>query len=154
MKSKLVKALKIGLPALVVLAVAIQFVPVVRDNPPVTGDLPGPPEAKALLKRACYNCHSNETVWPGYSRIAPISWFVASDVHEGRGLFNFSQWGETTADQRTAIRQNVWRMIEKGAMPPWDYSLMHSDAKLTDTEKATLKAWANAPAAAATPEAK
>lgn len=145
MKSKLLKALKIGLPVLVVLAVAIQFVPVARDNPPVTADLLAPPDAKDLLKRACYDCHSNETVWPGYSRIAPVSWLVASDVHQARGFINFSEWGEKTADGQTFIRQNVWSQVEKDGMPPWDYRLMHAAAKFTAAEKATLKAWANAP---------
>ena len=147
MKSKLLKALKYGLPALAVLAVLIQFIPATRDNPPVTADLPGPPEAKALLQRACYDCHSNETVWPPYSHIAPISWLVAADVHEGRSLINFSTWGEKDADKQTFIRQDVWSMIEKGEMPPWDYRLMHAEAHFTDAEKATVKAWATGPAA-------
>jgi len=69
---------------LVVAFVFIQFIPVDKSNPPVIVDIPTPPEVKAILKRACYDCHSNETVWPWYSQIAPISWLLARDVHEGR----------------------------------------------------------------------
>jgi Haem-binding domain len=70
--------------ALIAALVAIQFVPVTTANPPVESDIPTSPEVKTVLRRACYDCHSHETVWPWYSQIAPISWIIARDVHEGR----------------------------------------------------------------------
>ena len=72
--------------AVAVLLVAIQFVPGGAVNPPVTQDLPAPPEVKAILRQACYDCHSHETRWPWYGRVAPSSWLVARDVSAGRGL--------------------------------------------------------------------
>ena len=71
------KKLKIAAIAAIVLFVVIQLVPIRRTNPPVTGDMPAPVEVKAILKGACYDCHSHETVWPWYSRVAPVSWLVA-----------------------------------------------------------------------------
>ena len=74
--------------------VAIRFVPVrATSNPPVTGDVPAPPAAKAILHRACYDCHSNEMRWPWYSRVAPVSWLVVRDVRRDRNELNFSSWG-------------------------------------------------------------
>ncbi|HEX9871650.1 MAG TPA: heme-binding domain-containing protein, partial [Candidatus Tectomicrobia bacterium] len=69
--------------ALIALLVAIQFVPVTTANPPVEGDIPTSLEVKAVLRRACYDCHSHETVWPWYGQIAPISWIIVRDVQEG-----------------------------------------------------------------------
>ena len=63
--------------------IVIQFVPVNRTNPPVEGDLRAPTEVLSVLRRACYDCHSNETVWPWYSRVAPLSWVIAHDVTRG-----------------------------------------------------------------------
>jgi hypothetical protein len=86
------KVLRWVLLAIVLLLVVIQFVPVDRSNPPVTSEVPASPEARAVLRRACYDCHSNETVWPWYSKVAPVSWLVARDVHKGREELNFSTW--------------------------------------------------------------
>lgn len=88
-----------GLSVLAVLIV-IQFIPVDTSNPPVTADIPSSPEGKAVLRRACYDCHSNETRWPWYSRVAPASWLTARDVREGRAELNFSAWNEYSTQQR------------------------------------------------------
>jgi hypothetical protein len=98
--------------------VLIQFVPVDRTNPPVEGEVPAPPEVREVLQRACYDCHSNETNWPWYSRVAPVSWLVARDVHEGREHLNFSTWNRlSTRDQVEAMRES-WEEVEEGEMPP------------------------------------
>ena len=76
----------------VVLFVAIQLVPVDRSNPPVEADLEAPEAVTAVLRTACYDCHSNETHWPWYSYVAPVSWLVAHDVEEARSEFSFSRW--------------------------------------------------------------
>ncbi len=75
---------------LIIALVAIQLVPVDRTNPPVETEVPATVEVRSILRRACYDCHSNETVWPWYTRIAPISLLVARDVHEGREALNLS----------------------------------------------------------------
>src|ERR1035437_156738 len=87
----LMKCLKWG----ALLFILIQLVPFGRDhtNPAVVKDAPwNSPETRALVKRACYDCHSNETTWPWYSHVAPVSWLVQRDVNGGRGHLNFSEW--------------------------------------------------------------
>ncbi len=76
----------------IVVAIGIQFIPTDRSNPPVTHELQASPEVMAILERACYDCHSNETVWPWYSKVAPVSWQISSHVVVGRRHVNFSEW--------------------------------------------------------------
>lgn len=122
----------------------IQLIPVAHTNPPVTSDIPTSPEVKAILKRACYNCHSNETVYPGYSRIAPVSWLVAWDVASGREELNFSTWDQySVKDQGKKIHES-WEDVAEGEMPPWYYTMMHREARLSPEEHQSLRAWAQA----------
>jgi len=107
-----------------------------------TADLAAPAEVKAILKASCYDCHSNETVWPWYSRVAPVSWLVSSDTAEGRGKFNFSTWNRYPADRQAAIRTRIIREVSKGDMPPWYYTLKHTGARLDAGQRALLEAWA------------
>jgi mono/diheme cytochrome c family protein len=117
-----------------VLLLLIQLVPVSYDNPPVTQEVKwDSPETRALAQRACFDCHSNETVWPWYSKVAPVSWFVANHVHEGRGRLNFSQWDQPNEDGHEIIES-----IEKGAMPLSSYLPMHPEANLTAAETQAL----------------
>src|SRR5512137_3175038 len=83
--------------ALGVVLAALQLVPVTRTNPPVTAAVPAPPEVAAILRRACFDCHSHETVWPLQAYLAPFSWLVAHDVKEGREELDFSAWGPKEA---------------------------------------------------------
>lgn len=126
----------------VVVFVAIQFVPVDRSNPPVTAEVPAPPEARAVLRRACYDCHSNETVWPWYSRVAPVSWLLAHDVHEGRDELNFSTWDRYAANEQVKKLKKSWEETSEGEMPPWFYLPVHRDAVLSAEDKAVLRRWA------------
>lgn len=129
------------LRAALVLLVAIQFVPVDRSNPPVESEVPATAEARAVLKRACYDCHSNQTVWPWYSRIAPVSWLVAHDVHEAREHMNFSTWERYSGKKRREHLEEAWEAVDKGEMPPWFYLPMHPDARLDDADLEVLRAW-------------
>lgn len=130
------KAPGIALLVAVVLFGLIQLVPFGRDhtNLPVV-DEPAwdSPQTRALAQRACFDCHSNETVWPWYSNIAPVSWLVARDVNEGRKEMNFSDWGRTSQRATKVIRR-----IEEGEMPPAFYLPLHPAARLTADEKAQL----------------
>lgn len=133
-KGKLSKIIIFGVLGLVVLLLLIQLIPVSHDNPPVTQEVKwDSPETRALAQRACFDCHSNETVWPWYSNIAPVSWFVANHVYEGRGRLNFSQW-----DQPNEGEQDITEAIRTREMPIWNYLLMHPEAKLTDAETQAL----------------
>jgi mono/diheme cytochrome c family protein len=125
---------------LLIAAVAMQFVPYGRDhsNPPVVAEPAwDSPETRQLFKRACYDCHSNETVWPWYANIAPVSWMVQNDVVGGREHLNFSEWDRP---QRHAA--NVAFEVKNGDMPPWFYVPLHSRAKLSDAEINALMAGA------------
>jgi len=106
-------------------------------NPPVLREPAwDSPETRDLAKRACFDCHSHETVWPWYSRIAPVSWLVRYDVEEGRGELNFSDWqnGARKAERPDKMR----REISGGDMPPLQYRLAHPEARLQDEEKRRL----------------
>ena len=104
MKTRL-KWLGLGL---LVMLVAFQFVPVERSNPPVETATAPPPSVEEVLRRACFDCHSHETRWPWYSRVAPASWLVARDVHEARQELNFSDWdGYMPRVQRHKVEE-VW----------------------------------------------
>jgi hypothetical protein len=114
---------------LVIIFVAIQFIPVDRTNPPVVKEPDwNSPKTRAYAVRACFDCHSNETKWPFYAYIAPVSWLVADDVQEGRAHFNMSDWKPGKGDKAA-------KEVREGDMPLWQYTLMHSEAKLTDAEK-------------------
>ena len=79
---------------MVALALGVQFVPVDRSNPPAGRRLNVDPELQAVFRRSCFDCHSNETRWPWYAHVAPISWLIARDVHKARRRLNFSHWSE------------------------------------------------------------
>ncbi|MGH7894396.1 MAG: heme-binding domain-containing protein [Candidatus Binatia bacterium] len=132
---------KVGLAG-VVLVVAAQVVPVARTNPAVTRDVAAPVLVAALLRQACYDCHSRETVWPWYSRVAPVSWLVAHDVNEGRETVDFSAWDQYGPRRQAKLLAEVMESIEEGEMPPWYYVLMHPSAHLGEPARATLVAWA------------
>jgi hypothetical protein len=97
--------------------VGIQLVPVDTSNPPVTADVPTSPEVKAVLRRACYDCHSNETTWPWYSRVAPVSWLIAQDVHEGRAELNFSRWDQYSTQQQVKHLKESWEQSSRVRCP-------------------------------------
>lgn len=124
--------------------VAIQLIPLPRTNPPVESRLPAPAEVQAILDRACMDCHSHETKWPWTAYVAPGSWLMVYDVHEGREHLNLSKWdGYSLTRQRKKTRA-MWEEVEEGEMPLPPYLLMHPAAKLSDADKATLKAWSDA----------
>ena len=115
-------------------ALVIQLIPLDRTNPPVVRE-PNwdSPQTRALAVRACFDCHSNETRWPWYSYVAPLSWWVYHDVREGRERLNFSAWGTG----RFGVN-DIQREIRRGTMPPSTYRIAHPDANLTDAEKNAL----------------
>ncbi len=83
------------------------------SNPPVTADVPASAAVKGILRRACYDCHSNETQWPWYGRIAPVSWLLARDVREGRAELNFSTWNQYSTQQRVKKLKESWEEVAK-----------------------------------------
>jgi mono/diheme cytochrome c family protein len=119
-------------------AVAIQLVPYGRahTNPEVKAEPQwDSPRTRELFFRACKNCHSNETEWPLYSNVAPISWLVQHDVDEGRHHFDVSEWGRKRNHGDEAAK-----MVREGEMPPWFYLPAHPEAWLSDAEHKQLVA--------------
>ena len=113
---KVVRWLLLGI---LLILIAIQFVPVDRVNPPVETEVPAPAPVRVILRRACYDCHSNETVWPWYSQVAPFSWLLAHDVREGRAELNFSTWNQYSTQRQVKKLQESWKEVNEGDMPPW-----------------------------------
>ena len=118
------------------LFVVIQLVPYGRNhtNPPITGEPPwDAPATRALATQACFDCHSNETTWPAYASVAPVSWLVQHDVDEGRAALNFSEWTRPQKEAKEAAKE-----VREGEMPPMAYTLMHAHARLSAADTAGL----------------
>ncbi|MBM3943265.1 MAG: cytochrome C [SAR202 cluster bacterium] len=129
------RTIVLGAVAAILLLAAIQLAPYGRDhyNPPVTGEPAWKgAQTRALTVRACFDCHSNETVWPWYSNVAPVSWLVQRDVQEGRDELNFSQWDAGQEGDHAA------ETVTDGSMPPRIYLLTHPAARLSDAERQVL----------------
>jgi hypothetical protein len=121
---------------LIIVFCLIQFLPYgwQRYNPPVVENAPWPTESsEALARNACYDCHSNETDWPVYAYVAPFSWLVIRDVQDGRDELNFSEW-----DDHQSEADDAAEAIADGSMPPSRYTMLHSDADLSDEEQQEL----------------
>jgi mono/diheme cytochrome c family protein len=130
------KRLRVLLFSLIGLGLLIQLVPYGRNhtNPAVSAEPKwDKPETRALAKRACFDCHSNETVWPWYSHVAPMSWLVLHDVEDGRHAVNFTEWDREQEDAHKASK-----MVRKERMPLKKYLLMHPDARLSAAERENL----------------
>jgi hypothetical protein len=136
------RLLVIVLVASALLLAGIQLIPVSRTNPPAETEIPAPAAVQSILRQACYNCHSNVTVWPWYSRIAPISWLVAGDVREAREHMNFTTWNRYIPEQHVWYRKEIWKEVEEDGMPPLFYRLVHPEARLSAEQKAALRDWA------------
>jgi hypothetical protein len=125
----------------IAVALAVQLVPAQRVNPPSRGAVSAPPEVEATLKRACYDCHSNETVWPWYSHVAPVSWLVAHDVHHARKKMNFSEWGGYSAQRREDRLEEICEQVTNGEMPDRKYAIFHREARVTPQERDAICQW-------------
>jgi hypothetical protein len=134
------KLKRTGIGVLVLFAV-IQLWPVRRTNPPVVGDLGAPPEVASILRRSCYDCHSNETRWTWTSRLAPVSWVVVHDVDEARQVLNLSQWTQMPPKRQAIAPQKMLDKIETGVMPLPRYLWLHPQARLSAEDIDTIRHW-------------
>lgn len=128
--------------AITVVMAGIQFIAVRRTNPTTTMEVDANDATRQILKRSCYNCHSNETVWPWYSHIAPISWLVVDDVTEAREHLNFSEWDKYNPKQQSHKIEEMIEEIKEGEMPLTLYLIMHPGAKMADEDVMVLTKWA------------
>ena len=128
---------------LIVIAL-IQFIPVDRTNKPVDHKVnfvhvfQTPKNVQEVLKKACYDCHSNETVYPKYAYVAPISWSIKHHINEGREHFNFSEWGNFNQDLKKNMLENAAKSVKDYSMPMTAYLPQHPQANLTKAERVLL----------------
>lgn len=95
------------------------------------------------MQRACYDCHSNRTVWPWYSKVAPVSWWVINHVNDGRRHLNFSEWQPLPAEKRREQLGEILEEVEEGEMPLASYVLGHPEARLSQADLQALREWIN-----------
>lgn len=133
---------KLVLIVIVGLFIILQLIPLNQTNPPVIQDANAPSDIKAILKTSCYDCHSNETVWPWYSRIAPGSFLITRDVMEGRKHLNFSDFSEMDVFDSSDVADEMLEVLEEGEMPILPYLLLHPGASLSDSQTRALMDWA------------
>jgi len=146
------KILKIALLLIVLGLVIAQFFrperfstgEVTKDD--ITNVLQVPDDVQKILKRSCFDCHSNHTVWPWYTNVSPVNWLVYDDVNTGRHKMNFSEWGKLSVSKQSTKLQNICDNIKDGDMPLPKYLLIHRDAVLSQQEKDILCKWADAQA--------
>jgi hypothetical protein len=122
--------------------IGMQMIPVDRSNPPVQSEIQAPDSVMTILKRACYDCHSNQTNWPWYSYLAPASWFVVRHVNHGRGDLNFSEWPAFDFEAQELTMSDIHEQIEHEEMPLSSYLLLHPGARLTGDDRRILLHWA------------
>ena len=136
------------LGGLALVFLGVQFVPyelpVVETNNPEDIIQSGlvSQDVAALLKKSCYDCHSNESVYPWYSHIAPSSWLVAKDIREGREELNFSNWNDYDMMEKLGLLDDISIQIGEGEMPMEIYLLMHPSSKLDDAQRQLIIEWA------------
>ena len=137
------------LAAAVLLLLGLQFVrpeknvsSALHEPDDITALHPTPPEVKAILARACYDCHSDTTRYPWYAEVQPVGWWLAQHVHDGKRHLNFSQFGKYDAKRATRKMNQLVDETREHEMPLASYRLMHRDAQLFDADLAALEAWA------------
>lgn len=141
------KALRISVAIVGVAFLGAQFVRPARTNPAYEpsqsafNQLEMPPAVTATLKRACIDCHTNDTRWPWYTNVAPVSWWTIDHVNHGRSHLNFSEWGKLPPANAAEMVEDICKEIEAGAMPLPSYLWMHRGARLTVEDRKTICLW-------------
>jgi Haem-binding domain len=144
---KLRRMLKWTAIGVVCLFLALQFIRPVRSNPAVSesqsanAHLQINPQVASIIQRACSDCHSNNTRWPWYSKVAPVSWFVIDHVNHGRRHLNFSEWGRYSRRDSQGMLDSICKEVQSGSMPLSSYLRLHHDANLSTEDVKTLCEW-------------
>lgn len=142
------KTVKVLAIVLVLGLIVIQFIPfgipeskAGNDSTIVSSGLMSD-QVHLLLRKSCFDCHSDQTELPWYSRVAPVSWLLANHINEGKEHLNFSEWEGYSKREKTGRLEDIKDEVESGGMPLKSYLLMHPGAKLSPEEKVTLVTWA------------
>ena len=136
--------------ALVVLFMIAQFIRPSRTNPPVDPALAinasqtVGPAIHSIFARSCNDCHSDLTIWPWYSSVAPTSWLLSYDVKKGRSAMNLSRWGAYPVEKRNDLVKEICTEMSDGEMPGRAYTILHPVARLTDADVQTVCRWTHA----------
>ncbi len=137
------------LVGLVIVLVLMQLIPIDKTQPPTdpakdfVAILQPPDDLRSIIKAACYDCHSHETIYPWYSNIAPISFWLKSHVNEAREHLNFSDWGSYPNKRAHHKLEECYEEVEEGHMPLPSYTWMHPEAKITEAQRRALANWFN-----------
>lgn len=137
---------KIALGVLILL-ILVQFIPMNTTNPSVDTQkdfitVTKAPQAVAkILKTSCYDCHSDESVYPWYFKVAPVSWWLKHHINEGREELNFSTWADYSVKRKDRKMKESIKMVQEGEMPMWSYTLVHKDAVINEAQQKTLVDW-------------
>jgi len=144
------KILKIAFVVIVVIFVGMQAIRPTLSNPPVdesqtiNSRTQMTPQVASILDRSCRDCHSNKTVWPWYTQISPVSWWMSNHVNEGRRDLNLSEWGKLAPDRQDRKLRQMCDEVQDGVMPLSSYLPMHPTARLSDQDKKTICDWTDA----------
>lgn len=132
---------------LAIIPLLIQFFRIDQTNPTVTASqdfmaiMQPPADISNMMKSACYNCHSNETEYPWYAEIAPVSWWLKDHINEAREHLNFSEWGTYAEKKANHKLEEMYEEVEEGEMPLNSYTIIHGEADLTDEQREAFVAW-------------
>ena len=135
------------LKVLLVAFIILQFFRIDKTNPPVDKKMDfltikkTPENLSKMIKSACYDCHSNETVYPWYAEIAPVSWYLASHVNDGKEHLNFSEWTAYNVHQKEHILKDLKEVMESHEMPLKSYLLLHENAKMNKNQYEAFSKW-------------
>lgn len=138
---------KIALIVILAILIIIQFFPASKNQntellaSDITKVTTVPDDVLQVLKVACYDCHSNNTLYPWYNNIQPVAWWLNRHVEEGKEHLNFSSFGDYTAEKAAKKMRGISREVEKGDMPLSSYTLIHRNAVLNETQKQAVINW-------------
>lgn len=142
------KNLKWAFLGLMLVFAGLQFVQPAHTNPPVKTDfvatLNPPAKIADMFHAACYDCHSNQTRWPWYSHVAPMSWQILQDVNDGRDALNLSEWPADNPKSEWKRMEDMSELVGDSEMPIKKYTLIHADARLTADQRKELTDWLDA----------
>jgi hypothetical protein len=143
------KVLKIILLVVLLVFVGIQFIPTNRNQSDIvpSTDLMEvynvPENVEVIFKTSCYDCHSNNTAYPWYNKIQPVSWIMQGHIKEGKAELNFNEFGSYSERRQKSKFKSILSQVKDGEMPLSSYTLMHREAKLSENEKKALEDWIN-----------
>jgi Haem-binding domain len=144
---RLARILKWFVIGLLVIFLGIQFIRPARTNPAIDqtqtieAHTQMTPEVAAILDRSCRDCHSHKTVWPWYTQVAPVSWWLSNHVNDGRRDLNMSEFGKLPRDRQDRKLRQMCDEVSDGMMPLSSYLPMHPNARLSEQDKKVLCDW-------------